>query len=178
MLGKVFSSRVEAVDFAKRFDDLGIDFRKRVEQREPEVAQSHANFIVDRGFGQAHFVGLPERSDFGADIVFAFLRFFRGKGKAVETFQLLRDAPALQQDCLPRDFGGMRREHRSDRDLPSAADGFLRQKCRLLSCAAAFREKNRAAPDVRGPVSPRGGGACGGSSPPDSSVRNMWRMLS
>ena len=50
----------EAVDVAEGFHDLGIDLGKRVEQREPKVAQAHANFVCHGGLCQAHFVGLPE----------------------------------------------------------------------------------------------------------------------
>ncbi len=85
-LGRVTLVEVEPVNVAKRFDHFGIDPRQRFEQRKPEIAQAHADFIVHRGLGQAHFVSLPERSDFGADVVFAVLRLFRGEGKPVEPF--------------------------------------------------------------------------------------------
>ena len=38
---------IESVGVAKRFHHFGINLRKRLEQREAEVAQAHADFIVD-----------------------------------------------------------------------------------------------------------------------------------
>ena len=160
-VGQSVFVEIETVDVAKRFHDLGINLRKRVEQRKAEIAQAHADFVVHRGLGQAHFVGLPERSDFGADIVFAVFRFFRRERKTVEAFQLLRDATSLQQNGLPRDLGGMRREDRSDRDLTERGDGILRRNSSLFHAQQCSAKRTGQRRDVRDPICRRGGGACG-----------------
>ena len=134
---------LQTVDFAERFHDLGINLRQGIEQRKPKVAQAHANFVVDGGFRQAHFVGLPEGSHFRADIVFAILRFFGGQRKAVEALQLLRDAASLQQDGLPRDLRGMCREHWSDGDLAERGDGVAGRDSRLFHAQQRAPKRTR-----------------------------------
>ena len=117
--------KIDGVDVAEGFHDLGINLGQCVEQRESKVAQAHANFIVDCRLSQTDFVGLPKRGDFRADLVFTILRFFGRKRKVVEAFQLLRDAATLQQNGLPGDFGRMRGEDRGDRNLAERGDGIF-----------------------------------------------------
>src|ERR1044071_6733629 len=123
--GRFFERQV--VHFAEGLHDFFVDFRERVEQRKPEVAQAHADFIIDRRLSEPDFVGLPQRSDFGANIVFAFFSLFSGEGKAVEAFQLLRDAAALQENRLTGDLSRMSGEDGRDLDVAKGGERLLRR---------------------------------------------------
>ena len=65
----------KSVDVTEGLHDLVVNLRKRIEQRKPEVAQAHADFVIHGGLGEAYFVGLPERSNFGANVVLAVFGF-------------------------------------------------------------------------------------------------------
>jgi hypothetical protein len=112
----------ERVNVTKCLDDFVIDFGKRVEQREPEISQAHADFVVHRWLGKADFVGLPQRGDFRTDPALASFGLFGSQRQAVKSLQILRDAASFQQDRLPGDFGGMRGEDRSDLDLAKSSE--------------------------------------------------------
>ena len=79
----------DAVDVAKRIDDLAVNPGQRIEQRKPKVAQAHADFVAHGRLGEAHFVGLPERRDFRVNLVFRFLGIFVGKGKVIESIRVV-----------------------------------------------------------------------------------------
>ena len=86
----------DAVDVTKRVANLRINSRDGFEERKPEIAQAHANLVVNGGLRDANFVGLPERNHFGADGLFAVCGIGGGQRKPVEIFQLSGDAAALQ----------------------------------------------------------------------------------
>ncbi len=131
-VGQEVFVKFKTVDFAEGLHHFGIKFWKRIKQRQPEVTQTHANFIVHGWLRQADFVGLPERGDLGTDHILAGFGLFGRERKTVKTFQLSRDATTLQQNSLPGHLGGMGGENRRDRDLAERRDGVLRRNSGLF----------------------------------------------
>ena len=103
-----------AVDRPKRFRELRIHFRQRLKQGHRVVIQAHADLVYHPGLFHAHFVGLPQRSNFRQDQCFQIYRVRFGQGQAIQIFQMLGDPPASHQHRAPRHFGGMRGKNRHD----------------------------------------------------------------
>ena len=119
--GKLLVTQRVAVDFQKGFLNLGVQPRQRFEERHGVKIQAHAHFVNHARFFQAHFVRLPQRSDFRENQRFVFGRVARGQRQPVQIFQVLRDAPPFQEHGAPRHFGGMRGEDRRNFSLRRAA---------------------------------------------------------
>ena len=98
--GKIGLVEFESVNVAKRFDDFGVNSRQRVEQRQTKIAKAHADFVVDGRLGEANFVGLPERRDFGADLFSQSSASSAVSGRRSSRSSCLRDAPPFQQNSL------------------------------------------------------------------------------
>jgi len=91
-----------SVNVADRFRHLAINTRQGFKQREPKIAQSHADLVVHGGLGLPNFVALPKRGNLGMDDLFATQGFAWGEGKTIEPLQFVGDAATLQQITVCR----------------------------------------------------------------------------
>ena len=103
------------------------------------VIERHANLVADGRPRAADVVGLPERGDLGEQGGFEHIELGRGQGDAVEAFEQVGDAAALEHDGAPGDFGGVRGEDGGDADAAEQLEGFGE------GCAGGMQGAERAA---------------------------------
>ncbi len=104
-----------AVGVGHGFFQIAIDLRHAGEQRRTEVIQPVTNFILDRGPRSPQLLGLPQNLDILADMLFDLLAL-QGIGVAEGQFvEPLEDAAQGIQHRPRLGLGGMRGEHRDER---------------------------------------------------------------
>ena len=105
--------------------DLGVEDGEGVEEAGLVVVERHADLVADGGAGAADVVGLPEGGDLGDEVVLEGFELRFGDGDAVELFEEVGDAAALEHDAAAGDLGGVRGEDGGDADAAEKCEGFV-----------------------------------------------------
>ena len=103
---------------------FGVEDGEGVEEAGLVVVEGHADLVANGGAGAADVVGLPERGDLGDEVVLEGFEVRLGDGDAVELFEEIGDAAALEHDGTARDFSGVRGEDGRDADFFEESVGF------------------------------------------------------
>ena len=124
-LGQFGEGGFDVVFGGERGGDFGVELGQRVEDGGLVVVEGHADLIAHGGTGLADLVGLPERGDFGDDVLLEPVEFGFGDGDAVELLKQVGDAAALEHDRAARDLSGVRGEDGRDADALEQGAGLV-----------------------------------------------------
>ena len=105
--------------------DLAVEDRQRVEEAGLVVVERHADLVADSGARAANVVGLPESGDLGDEVALQGFELRLGNGDAVELFEQVGDAAALEHDAAAGDLGRVRGEDGRDADAAKKRVGFV-----------------------------------------------------
>ena len=115
--------------------DLGVEDGKGVEEAGLVVVERHADLVADGGACAADVVGLPECGDLGDEVVLEGFELRFGDGDAVELFEQIGDAAALEHDAAAGDLGGVRGEDGGDADATKKRVGLVGADAGLAQAA-------------------------------------------
>ena len=119
---------------------FGVEDGEGVEEAGLVVVEGHADLVADGGAGAADVVGLPEGGDLGDEVVLEGFELGLGDGDAVELFEEVGDAAALEHDAAAGDLGGVRGEDGGDADVAEEVVGVFGGDAGLAEAAEGSAE--------------------------------------